>query len=188
MNNDAYTPNVLESLLIPATVTADEPAKAVEKLPRENRYARLAQAKYRGVRLGTFGFVLEPAALYEIVESARISPIPGVTSLCKGLVNHRSNVVPVYDITELADTKPKVWERKRLLILDSRESAVGVLLYDLPVQITIDDPVQSSEITDVPEIFHRHSSGGYWSGSTLWLDLNRDSFFTELNTLCLRAA
>jgi chemotaxis signal transduction protein len=193
MTNDTYRLDALAASAIPATLPAGVVehgghTELADALPKEDRYVRLVQEKYRGVRIGAFGFVLEPAALYEIVESARISPLPGVTSLCKGLINHRSNVVPVYDVTELAGVKQPVWERKRLLILNARENAVGLLLYDLPAQIGVDNPVQADGITDVPEIFHRHASGAYLSNGTLWLCLNRDSFFTELNTLCIRVA
>lgn len=193
MASDVQSQDILSLPAVPSTVPADgirqdEPLGMTGTLPQTDRLARLVQAKFRGVRVGTFGFVLEPAALYEIVESTRISPLPGVTSLCKGLVNHRSNVVPVYDITELAGAKPQHWERKRLLILDTKERAVGIILYGLPAQITVDTPVQANEIIDVPEIFYRHTSGGYWSNDTIWLSLNRESFFTELNTLCLMAA
>lgn len=202
MSSEAYRPGgiagldsaSLHSPVIPppepsAGAISPEPGKIADTLPRVDRYAKLVQAKYRGVQIGSFGFVLEPSTLYEIVESARISPLPGVSSVCKGLINHRSNVVPVYDITALlADAKSRNWERKRLLILSSRENAVGMLLHDLPVQINIDDRVESGDIIDVPEIFHRHASGGCWNNDRLWLNLNLDSFFTELNTLCLQTA
>lgn len=201
MSNEAYRTgiaeldggNPLSPLMPPPVPTAGtgylEPEKLAGTFPRVDRYAKLVQAKYRGVQVGSFGFVLEPATLYEIVESARISPLPGVSSVCKGLINHRSNVVPVYDVTELlADAKPRNWERKRLLILSSRENAVGMLLYDLPIQINVDDSVESGDILDIPDLFRRHASGGCWNNDRLWLNMNLDSFFTELNTLCLQTA
>lgn len=193
MSSEAYRPDIAEldsgNLLSPvipppgpaAREVNGEPEKSAGTLPRVDRYAKLVQAKYRGVRVGSFGFVLEPTTLYEIVESVRISPLPGVSPVCKGLINHRSNVVPVYDITELlTDAKPRSWERRRLLILSARENAVGMLLYDLPVQIRVDDPVEPTDIIDVPETFRRHASGGYWNNDRLWLDIDLDSFFTEL--------
>lgn len=157
-----------------------------DTLSRIDRHARLARAQHRGVRVGSFGFALEPTALFEIMESAKLSPLPGVTSLCKGLANHRGNVVPVYDLAELTDTIPTAWERKRLLILGSKENAVGLFLYDLPTQIGTGNRVELHEVTDVPDIFCRHASGAYLNNDRFWLILDRESFFTELNRLCLQ--
>lgn len=150
-----------------------------------DNYSRFLQSHYRGVRIGSYGFVLEPTALFEILESAKVSPIPGITSICKGLVNHHGNVVPVYDLAELAGTKPSVWERERLLILNSGESAVGIILYSLPVQIGTAHRIENLEITDIPDIVCRHVSAAYWYDDTYWLILDRESFFAELSVSCV---
>ena len=99
------------------------------------RHAQSAHSQRRGIRISNFGLVLESPMLYEIVESARISPLPGVTAVCKGLINHRSKVVPVYDLAALTDAPPPVWERKRLLILYYGKDAVAMVLYNLPAQL-----------------------------------------------------
>lgn len=161
-------------------------AKATATPPYVDRYTRFAQSQHRGVIVGSFGIALGPDVLFEIVESAKLSPLPGVSSICKGLTNHRGNVVPVYDIAELADAAPPVWERRRLLILDTTENAVGILLYDLPVHIGTDNRIPPGEISDTPEIFRRHACGAFLNKDRLWLILDRESFFSELNKLCLQ--
>jgi chemotaxis signal transduction protein len=119
------------------------------------------------------------------VESARISQLPGVTTVCKGLINHRSKVVPVYDLAALTDAPPPVWERKRLLILYSGKDAVAVMLYNLPAQLGQGTAVPVDEIDGLPPVFARHARHACRHEDTCWLALDYESFFTELGRSCL---
>lgn len=154
--------------------------------PRVDRHAAFALSQRRGIRIAGFGLLLESPMLYEIVESARISPLPGVTAVCKGLINHRSKVVPVYDLAALMDAPPPVWERKRLLILHSGKDAVAMVLYNLPSQLGQGIAVPVDEIDGLPPVFARHARNACRHEDTYWLALDYESFFTELGRSCLR--
>jgi chemotaxis signal transduction protein len=149
-------------------------------------HAALALSQRRGIRISSFGLVLESPMLYEIVEAARISPLPGVTAVCKGLINHRSKVVPVYDLAALTDAPPPVWERKRLLIIHSGKDAVAVVLYNLPIQLGQDIAVPVDRIDGLPPAFARHARNACRHEDTYWLALDYESFFNELGRSCLR--
>jgi chemotaxis signal transduction protein len=149
------------------------------------RHAQSALSQRRGIRISNFGLLLESPMLYEIVESARISPLPGVTAVSKGLINHRSKVVPVYDLAALTDAPPPVWERKRLLILYSGKDAVAVMLYNLPAQLGQGTAVPVDEIDGLPPVFARHARHACRHEDTCWLALDYESFFTELGRSCL---
>jgi chemotaxis signal transduction protein len=154
--------------------------------PGIDRHAAFALSQRRGIRIAGFGLVLESPMLYEIVESARISPLPGVTPVCKGLINHRSKVVPVYDLAALTDGPLPVWERKRLLILYSGKDAVAVVLYALPAQLEQGIAVPVDKVDGLPPIFARHARNACRHEDTCWLALDYESFFTELGRSCLR--
>jgi chemotaxis signal transduction protein len=153
---------------------------------RIDRHAAFALSQRRGIRISGFGLVLESPMLYEIVESARISQLPGVTAVCKGLINHRSKVVPVYDLAALTDAPPPVWERKRLLIFHSGKDAVAIVLYNLPAQLGQGIAVAVDEIDGLPSVFARHTRNAWRYDDTCWLALDYESFFTELGRSCLR--
>lgn len=153
---------------------------------RVDRYSRFAQSQRRGVRVGPFGLVLEPPMLYEIVESVRISPLPGVSSLCRGLINHRGNVVPVYDPAALTGATPQPWERKRLLIVNSGRDAAAMILYGLPVQVRPGIHVPAEHIGGLPPIFARHALDAYRNDDVYWLALDYGNFFSELGRSCLQ--
>lgn len=153
---------------------------------RIDKHAAFALSQRRGIRISNFGLVLESPLLYEIVESVRISPLPGVTAVCKGLINHRSKVVPVYDLAALTDAPPPVWERKRLLILYSGKDAVAVVLYNLPAQLGQGIAVPVDDIDSLPSVFARHARNACRHEDTCWLALDYESFFTELGRSCLR--
>ena len=154
--------------------------------PRVDGHATVELSQCRGIRISDFGLVLESPMLYEIVESARISPLPGVTAVCKGLINHRSKVVPVYDLAALTDAPPPVWERKRLLILHSGRDAVAMALYNLPAPLGEGIAVSVDEIDGLPPVFARHTRGARRHDDTCWLALDYESFFNEIGRSCLR--
>lgn len=144
------------------------------------------QQRRRGVKVAGFGLLLPATAIYEIAEAVNISPMPGVTGLFKGFVNHRGNVAPVYDLNELTGEDEATWERKRLLILNSGTEAVAVKLYELPVPVRDEYGVPDSFLDSVPEIFQRHLRQAYKTTERLWLDIDMDAFFDALSRRCLK--
>jgi chemotaxis signal transduction protein len=159
---------------------------APEGAPRADRYSRFTQSQRRGVRIGPFGLVLEPPMLYEIVESARISPLPGVGAVCRGLINHRGNVVPVYDPAALTGEPPLAWERRRLLILNSGRDAAAMMLYGLPVQVRSGIHIPVERISGLPPVFARHARDAFREEDVYWLALDYPGFLAELAGSCLR--
>lgn len=171
---------------LPDIVSGVLPGLDPEGAHRADRYSRFAQSQRRGIRVGPFGLVLEPPMLYEIVESARISPLPGVGAGCRGLVNHRGNVVPVYDPAALTGVPPPSWERKRLLILNSGRDAAAMVLYGLPVQLRSCIHVPAEQISGLPPVFARHARDAFRDEDVYWLALDYAGFFTELAKSCLQ--
>lgn len=165
---------------------ADPSPPAAEEPAAPDRYT-VFQQRRRGLKLGDFGVVLPAGTVYEIIESANISPMPGVTGLFKGFVNHRGTVAPVYDLAELTDSDPGTWERRRLLILNSGAEAVAVKLYELPVPVRNEYGVPDTFLDKVPDSFRRHTQQVYRAGDQLWLDIDLDAFFDTLSRLCLKA-
>jgi twitching motility protein PilI/purine-binding chemotaxis protein CheW len=148
---------------------------------------RYQAARQRGLRLGSFGIVLEPDALYEIIEHARLSPFPGVSKIFRGIINHRGNVVPVYDLSEITGVIPDSWERSRLMMLNTGQEAVALVIFELPFQITPRVPVALEEIENVPAIFLDHTRQAYRESGKLWLSLQYDTFFAALRDSCVLA-
>lgn len=144
------------------------------------------QQRRRGLKLGRFGVVLPAGLVYEIVESVRISPMPGVTSLFKGFVNHRGNVAPVYDLAELTGEQ-QAWDRKRLLIINNGPEAAAIKLYELPVPVRNEYSVPNTFLDSVPEVFHQHVQQAYRTTDMLWLEMDIEAFFDALSRLCLKA-
>lgn len=137
-------------------------------------------SRRRGVLFGDFGLLLKADVVYEIIEQARITPIPGVMPVFKGIVNHRGNIVPVYDLNELVKNKTLQWERNRLIILNAGKQSVALFLYDLPVQVSPVVNVQENEVTHIPEVVRQNSSGIYRLDGVLWFDLKSDDLFHTL--------
>lgn len=173
-------------LLVPVPEDKSVDLPALDELENEN-ILRFQPARQRGLRLGSFGLLLEADALYEIIENVRLSPFPGVSRIFRGIINHRGNVVPVYDLSEITGAAQDSWERSRLIMLNTGQESVALLIFELPFQITPRVPVPLEDIKNVPDIFLEHTRQAYRENGKLWLSLQHDSFFTALRDSCVLA-
>lgn len=142
-------------------------------------------ARQRGLRLGAFGILLEADAVYEIVEHARISPLPCVTSVFKGIINHRGNVVPVYELFEMTGIEAGTWERNRLLLLNDGRESVGLVVTELPYQIAPQITATPENLANIPDLFIEHTQQAYRESGVVWLLLRHDTFFSALRDSCV---
>ncbi len=144
-------------------------------------FQRYEQFKWRGFQLSSYGIVLEPEQHYEIIEASLISQIPGINRLCKGLLNHRNKVIPVYDLWDLDDGEPISWDRNRVLLLHYQQDAIGIMLYHLPEEITIDDKIDKTSLSNVPSVLKNHVQEAYFYNDQLWLLFDFEKLFLELS-------
>ena len=139
-----------------------------------------SDVKRRGIFFGTFGLLLNNDSIYEIIEHAKVTPMPGVLSVFKGIMNHRGSIVPVYDLNELIKDDELIWERSRVIILNTGREAVALFLYSLPVQISPVVKVSEKEIFHVPDIITSNSAAIYRLNGVLWFDLDKENLFSRL--------
>jgi twitching motility protein PilI/purine-binding chemotaxis protein CheW len=151
----------------------------------EDTLLRFQPARRRGLYLGTFGIVLEPESVYEIIEHTKISPFPGVSGVFRGIVNHRGNVVPVYDLTQLTGSVPEQWERSRLLMFNSGKESVALLIFELPFEVTFKHSISLDGLDRLPALLLEHAEEAFKYKDTVWLCLQYESFFVALRDSCV---
>ena len=159
--------------------------EGVSNTPADSFSGLYSQEKKRGLLYGKMGILLGSQLVYEIIEQARLTPFPGVKSVFKGIVNHRGNIVPVYDLYELMNEEAPAWERNRLLIINTGREALAFVLYDLPLQVEPVVKVREHEVINVPDIFLDNASSVYRLDGIIWLALDNKEFFSILRDFSL---
>ena len=141
--------------------------------PAERRRARY------GFRVGGIGLLVGQDTVSEVLEQAPVYPLPNTPSWVLGLVNLRGNLAPVFDVKrflELEDDNAQ--EKRRLLILDQGDKAVGVLIDGLPQTALTSHAL--SRLPPLPAALQAHVAKAYVQDDLVWLEFDHRSFFQTL--------
>jgi twitching motility protein PilI len=136
------------------------------------------RARY-GYRISTLGFLIKAGCSSEVLHKPDIWDMPGSSPWLLGLVNLRSNLVPVFDLRQLFGLPPRDdAATQRVLVLDHGEKAAGLLIDDFPKPLL--DMSFFPGLPQLPDELQPHVRGGYMKGDSLWLEFDHESFFENL--------
>lgn len=136
------------------------------------------RARY-GFRVGGIGLLIGQDTVSEVVEQTAVYRLPNTSSWLVGLINLRGNLVPVFDVKqflELEDSNNQ--DKRRLLILDRGDKAVGVLIDGLP-QPAVTRHVLS-RLPPLPAALQTYVAKAYAQDDLIWLEFDHQSFFQSL--------
>lgn len=128
-----------------------------------------------GARVGDIGLLIPLGMLSELVEDAEIYPLPTTPLWFQGLINLRGSLVPVFDLKALFENVGQKAERTNLLVLNSREEAVGILINGLPM--TLDVAQTLEQLPVLPPVLREYSQAVYVLGEEVWVEFDFDGLF-----------
>lgn len=149
--------------------------------PVERRRARY------GFRIGGIGLLIGQDTTSEVLEQASVYPLPNTPPWLLGLVNLRGNLIPVFDaklFLELEDGGAR--EKRRLLVLDQGDKAVGIFIDGLPRVATTDHAL--SRLPPLPTMLRNHIASAYAQDDIVWLEFDHQGFFQALGERVIGAA
>jgi twitching motility protein PilI len=136
------------------------------------------RARY-GFRVSTLGFLIKTGCTSEVLHKPDIWDLPGSAPWLLGLVNLRSNLVPVFDLRQLFGLPPRdVAAAQLVLVLDQGDKAAGLLIDDFPIPLL--DMGSLPGLPQLPVELQDHVRGGYMKGNSVWLEFDHESFFENL--------
>ena len=136
------------------------------------------RARY-GFRVSTFGFLIKAGCSSEVLAKPAIWDMPGSPSYLLGLVNLRSNLVPVFDLRQLFGLPPRdIAAAPLLLVFDQGDKAAGLLIDDFPKPLF--DMKTLPDLPALPEELQAHVRGGHMQGDSVWMEFDHESFFESL--------
>ena len=140
--------------------------------------AERQRARY-GFRVGGIGLLVSQDTVSEVLEQAPVYPLPNTPPWMLGLVNLRGNLATVFDVKRfLALEDNHAQEKRRLLILDQGDKAVGVLIDGLP-QTALTRHILS-RLPPLPAALHPHVAKAYVHDDLVWLEFDHQGFFRAL--------
>lgn len=149
------------------------PGVATGIAPTERRRARY------GFRVGGIGLLIGQDLVSEVLEQVPVYPLPNTPSWLLGLVNLRGNLVPVFDVKQFLQLEDgNVQEKRRLLILDQGDKAVGMLIDGLPQTVLTGHPL--SRLPPLPAALRSHVAKAYAQDDLVWLEFDHQGFFQAL--------
>lgn len=132
-----------------------------------------------GFRVGQFGLLINPDAGSEVLEMPSIASMPGAPPGFLGLVNLRSNLVPLFELRVLLDMAPREpGASTMVLVFGQGKDAVGVIIEGSPIALAGLHPLPNSP--PLPDALQNHVPGGYLQDETVWLEFDHNSFFDEI--------
>lgn len=133
-----------------------------------------------GFDVGPLTLLHDPYFQAEIIEDARIAPIPNTQNWFMGMFALRGHLIPVFDIGSLvSNTNSNSDANMKIVIIGANEEAAAIQIKSLPERILPDSLVLKEEY-DVPEFVEPSIRAAHSVEQTLWLDPDYPYFFELL--------
>ncbi|MBK7540716.1 MAG: chemotaxis protein CheW [Candidatus Competibacter sp.] len=148
--------------------------------PIERRRARY------GFRIGGLGLLIGQDTTSQVLEHTQVYPLPNTPVWLLGLINLRGNLTPIFDIKDFLQLENQdTSEKRRLLILDQAEKAVGILIDGLPHTAMTQHVL--TRLPPLPAVLEPYVAKAYAQDAMIWLEFDHQGFFQTLGGLLTTA-
>ncbi|MCF6236092.1 MAG: chemotaxis protein CheW [Gammaproteobacteria bacterium] len=138
-----------------------------------------------GVRVGGLHLLLPSQTLNEVVDEGVIYPVPNTPEWFGGVINHRGNIVSIFDLKGLLFDKETYTSSQnnesQILVIGRGDGAVGILIDALPQAVSLEELEKGGQI-DMPAILERHLTS---NKSCEWVEVDFSGLFEEIGGLIL---
>jgi len=166
---------------MPALMKAVDALERSFQLPKSvEQIAKPREQRWRGLRIGNLGLLVAHDSGGELLEEARIYPLPRTPSWCRGLINLRGQLIPVFDLHERLRLTHLRAARQWCLVLGRGADALALMIDALPKSIVIDRAARIQSAA-VPQDLRAFVDEAYRIGDELWIEFRHQEFFRSLN-------
>lgn len=141
----------------------------------EDRGIRSADPLRFGIRVGDIGLLIPVGMHSELVEDAKIYPLPTAPRWFLGLINLRGTLVPIFDLKTLFQMESPDTEQSKLLVFNGGEQAVGFFIDGLPE--TLHTTQRIAQFPLLPVVLREHAQVEYVQNGRIWVEFDFDGFF-----------
>jgi len=168
-----------------------KPSEALTRLQLESIEDSVAesmvfeQIRY-GFELGAIGLLTPIGVACEVMSIPRIYPLPNASTSLLGLINMRSNLVPVFDLVELlnirgaSDSETTTQSDSNLFVIGSGEKAVALIIKGLPQTVLTE--IQETELPPIVDDAKKFVINAYNYQQRIWIDLDLEAYLMSLRS------
>jgi twitching motility protein PilI len=132
-----------------------------------------------GFKVGQLGLLINPDTGSEVLEMPSIMGMPGAQPGFLGLLNLRSNLVPLFEMRVLFNMEARdEKDETMVLVFDQGKEAVGILIEGSPVALTGLHSLPN--IPPLPEKLKNHVPAGHLQDENIWLEFDHAAFFDQI--------
>lgn len=177
--------NSADTALAPTPRTLLAPGAALSRfVPPANLVSAIAERKEErvvryGFRIGTLRLLVRPGTGSEVVEACGIAPLPNAPRWLAGMMNQRGTPVPVFDLCTALDLpRGDDPEKAMVLLLDTGERAVGVLIDGFPAALADARPI--GRPAGLPARLAPFAPAALATADLVWFEFQHQDFFESL--------
>ena len=137
---------------------------------------------YFGFRIADYNLLINDNTQCEMLEEHSIHRVPLSADWLIGVSNVRSNVVPIIDLELLLTGEKANTETTncKTIVIGESENVFGLMLGNMPTQITFKKDSRLNDYSKLPEHLHSHVLFSYATDEDTWLCIDFISFFESL--------
>lgn len=166
---------------MPALMRAVDALERSFELPQSvEPVVKPREQRWRGLRVGNLGMLVPHDCGGELLEEARIHPLPRTPSWCRGLINLRGQLIPVFDLHERLRLTHLRAARQWCLVLGRGADALAVMIDAMPKSVVIDRAARIQSAA-VPQDLRNFVGEAYRLGDELWIEFQYRQYFQSLS-------
>jgi chemotaxis signal transduction protein len=166
---------------MPALMKAVKALDRKFELPQTVAHAATrGEQRWRGLRIGNLGLLIAHDSGGELLEEARVTPLPRTPPWCRGLINLRGQLIPAFDLHQrlrLMHLRPP---RQWWLVIGRGVDAVAFTIDALPRSIVVDEAARIQAVA-VPDNLQAFIGRAYRLSDELWLEFKYREFVQSLS-------
>ena len=146
----------------------------------ETAVAPQKQINQFGFKAGGYNFLLAPGCYSEVLFSTAVSKFPNSPPFFAGLTNVRGNLLPVYHLEQAIGNGAQRRATKYILVIGKSESAVGVIVDELPKNLNLTNAAELAPLPNLPTALAAIVTTGYLLDGNCWVDFDHEHFFDHI--------
>jgi twitching motility protein PilI len=176
---DRFEPHKPDNAAKPPPLQALDSFQATED-PKAITTPDIGTESALGFKVGTLGLLLDASIFCEIVDQAKVSPLPNVQPWLSGVLNLRGNIVPVVDLHILVEQdKADNAKTRHLLAVDRGKKTVAFWIDGYPQTLNT-TLLHATTQPILPDILQQAVTHYRLQDTQIWLNISLDKLFKSL--------
>ena len=112
-------------------------SKTVEISGKREENNKINETQYLSFEIGKEKYALKLIENKEVIEPPPITKVPNTKKYVSGVINLRGQIVPVINLEKKLDITSNDAQRKRIIVVEIKNSLVGILVDDVEDVVNI---------------------------------------------------